>query len=366
MTNESLAQASDYAIWAAVVVLVPAMLAFLVHLALTGARATRSTAGRNTGDRERVAVGPAGEARQAGADPVARQAGAAADARRAGVDPAGPSAAEPVVPTDADAGGGGDADPAGGRTPTRRWGVIGLQLTWLATFLTVAGTVLRGVSVGRAPLGNMYEFALVTASFALVIYSAWSLRKDRLWLGAFVVLPVLVILGAAKVAWYTEASQLMPALNSIWLVIHVTIAILATALFTIGAALATAYLLRDRAEKRERVRGWVAALPDAGRLERITYGIHIVAFPLWTFTLIAGAIWAEQAWGRYWGWDPKEVWTFVIWVVYAAYLHARATNSWTTRKATWIALVGFGCVVFNYVGVNLLMTGLHSYSGVST
>ncbi|ANS78814.1 Cytochrome c-type biogenesis protein CcsA/ResC [Serinicoccus hydrothermalis] len=329
MTNDSLAQASDLAIWGAIVVLVPAMLAFLVHLASSGAAAQRRVERR---------------------EPVAVGAG-------------GPSVAAGTADLDLGAADAGPAKPAGS---SRRWGVIGLQLTFLATFLTVAGTVLRGVSVGRAPLGNMYEFALVTASFALVIYSGWSLRKDRLWLGAFVTLPVLVILGAAKVAWYTEASQLMPALNSIWLIIHVTIAILSTALFTIGAALATAYLLRDRAETRGRVRGWIAALPEAARLERITYGIHIVAFPLWTFTLIAGAIWAEQAWGRYWGWDPKEVWTFIIWVVYAAYLHARATSSWSTRRATWVALVGFGCVIFNYVGVNLLMTGLHSYSGVAT
>ncbi|WP_151525691.1 c-type cytochrome biogenesis protein CcsB [Serinicoccus kebangsaanensis] len=323
MTNETLAEASDLAIWGAVVVLVPAMLAFLVHLAVSG-----SAAGRRADQREPALT-------------VAGSPGL----------PQPPAAQHPG---------------AGAARASRRWGVVGLQLTWLATFLTLAGTVLRGVSVGRPPLGNMYEFALVTASFALVIFSGWSLRRDRLWLGAFVTLPVLVILGAAKVAWYTEASQLMPALNSIWLVIHVTIAILATALFTIGAALATAYLLRDRAETRDRVRGWIAALPEATRLERITYGIHIVAFPLWTFTLIAGAIWAEQAWGRYWGWDPKEVWTFIIWVVYAAYLHARATSSWSTRRATWIALAGFGCVVFNYVGVNLLMTGLHSYSGVAT
>ncbi|WP_281965768.1 c-type cytochrome biogenesis protein CcsB [Serinicoccus marinus] len=333
MTNDSLAQASDLSIWGAVVVLVPAMLAFLVHLAASGAAVQRRVERRAP-----VAVGAGG------ADPE-------------GVGPAG------AAPVD----GATDAPSGTNRgSSSRRWGVIGLQLTFLATFLTVAGTVLRGVSVGRAPLGNMYEFALVTASFALVIYSGWSLRRDRLWLGAFVTLPVLVILGAAKVAWYTEASQLMPALNSIWLIIHVTIAILATALFTIGAALAVAYLLRDRAETMGRVRGWIAALPEAGRLERITYGIHIVAFPLWTFTLIAGAIWAEQAWGRYWGWDPKEVWTFIIWVVYAAYLHARATSSWSTRRATWVALLGFGCVIFNYVGVNLLMTGLHSYSGVAT
>ncbi|MFK5647609.1 c-type cytochrome biogenesis protein CcsB [Ornithinimicrobium sp. LYQ121] len=323
MTNTTLAQASDYLIWGAIVVLALALLAFSVHLAVTGA--ARERRADRTRAVEMAGVGAGG-------------AGA-------------PSADDP---------------PGAHLTPSRRWGVVGLQLTWLGTLAVVAGTVLRSMSVARAPLGNMYEFALVTAAFALVVYSVWSLRQDRLWLGAFVVLPVVVILGAARLWWYTEASQLMPALDNIWLVIHVTIATLSIALFTIGAALAVAYLLRDRAERKGGARGWLAALPTAQTLERLTYGIHVFAFPLWTFALVSGAIWAEQAWGRYWGWDPKEVWTFVIWVVYAAYLHARATSGWTTRRATWVAVVGFGCIIINYTVVNLLMTGLHSYSGVSS
>lgn len=329
MTDPTLAQASDYAIWGAIVVLALAMLAFSVHLAVTGARTQRRA---EVTAREPVSVG------------AASPGGTDLDDRGAT-----PTAADPT-----------------GRPPSRGWGVAGLQLTWLATFAVIAGTALRGMSVDRAPLGNMYEFALVTASFALLVYSAWSLRQDRLWLGAFVVVPVLAILGAAKLWWYTEASQLMPALDNIWLVIHVTIATLSIALFTIGAALATAYMLRERAETNGSVRGWLAALPGAVTLERITYGIHVFAFPLWTFALISGAIWAEQAWGRYWGWDPKETWTFVIWVVYAAYLHARATSGLTTRKATWVAIAGFACIIVNYTVVNLLMTGLHSYSGVAT
>ncbi|PZU42886.1 MAG: c-type cytochrome biogenesis protein CcsB [Arsenicicoccus sp.] len=341
MTNASLAQASDIAIWAAIVVLAVAMLAFSVHLAVTGSARTRR-AERPTLDERRGVPVSAGASRHADA------------AHAPDVHAAGPGSATtvPASPTDRPA-------------PSRRWGVIGLQLTWLGTFLVVGGTVLRGLSVSRAPLGNMYEFALFTASFALVVYSAWSLRKDRLWLGAFVVVPVLLILGAAKLWWYTEASQLMPALDNIWLVIHVTIATLSIALFLLGAAVATAYLLRDSAQRKGEVRGWLAALPEAVTLERITYGVHIVAFPLWTFAVMSGAIWAEQAWGRYWGWDPKETWSFVIWVVYAAYLHARATSGWTTRKATWVAIAGFGCIVVNYTVVNLLMTGLHSYSGVA-
>ena len=332
MTDPTLAMASDYAVWAATAVLALALLAFCAHLAVTGAARERKTDVREH-EREAEAVG----------------AGAGAT----------PSPTDPATPAPA-------PSASSAPSPSRRWGVVGLQLTWLATFLVVGGTALRALAVSRAPLGNMYEFALMTASFALVIYCVWSLRKDRLWLGAFVVLPVLLIVGAARLGWYTEASQLMPALKNVWLVIHVTIATLSVGLFTIGAALATAYLLRERAERRGAVRGWLAALPGAQTLERLTYGIHVFAFPLWTFAVISGAIWAEQAWGRYWGWDPKETWSFVIWVVYAAYLHARATTGWTTRRSTWLAIAGFVCVVLNFTAVNLLMTGLHSYSGVST
>ncbi len=327
MRNETLAAASDIGVWATMGVLALAMVAFAAHLAV----------------------------QTAGARPRARAV------------PVAVGAPEPVNGERADEHG----HAAAGETPSRRWGVIGLQLTLVATVLLIAATAMRGLSVQRAPLGNMYEFALAASCFALVIYSGWSLRRDLLWLGLFVVAPVLLILGFARGAWYTEASALLPSLNSIWLVIHVTVATLTVGLFVIGFAVAVLYLLQDRREQRAslvgtsgRARSWLAALPRGEALERLTYGIHVVAFPLWTFTLIAGAIWAEQAWGRYWGWDPKEVWTFVIFVVYAAYLHARATTGWTTRKATWLAIAGFGCVVVNYAVVNVYFAGLHSYSGL--
>ena len=110
---------------------------------------------------------------------------------------------------------------------------------------------------------------------------------------------------------------------------------------------------------------WLDTVPRPAELEGLSFRLNAVGFVLWTFTLIAGAILAEHAWGRYWGWDPKEVWTFVIWVVYAAYLHSRATSSWTKRQATYVALTGMLCVIINYTVVNLLITGLHSYSGVA-
>ncbi|HKJ12069.1 MAG TPA: cytochrome c biogenesis protein CcsA, partial [Ornithinimicrobium sp.] len=309
MRNDTLAVASDIGVWVTIVLLAVAMLAFAAHLAVHAAAARPSSSVRPA----ETALAGRGSAPPAPSSP-------------------GTDRDRPRSP-----GSNGEGEVTE-QAPSRRWGVVGLQVTLLSTLVLVASTALRGLSVQRAPLGNMYEFALVACCFALVIYCGWSLRRDRLWLGLFVTGPVLLILGLARRAWYTEASQLLPSLESIWLVIHVSMATLAVGLCLIGFATATLYLLRDTAESRAagptgggEVTGWRRALPPAESLERMTYGIHVVAFPLWTFTLIVGATWAEQAWGRYWGWDPKEVWTFVIFVVYAAYLHARATAGWTTR-----------------------------------
>jgi cytochrome c-type biogenesis protein CcsB len=166
-------------------------------------------------------------------------------------------------------------------------------------------------------------------------------------------------------------SPLPPALQSYWLVLHVLVAMLGTGFFTLAAALSAAQLLQVRRRKRvesgrpERLR-LLATIPEADRLENLAYRISVVGFILWTFTLIAGAIWANHAWGRYWGWDTKEVWTFIIWVVYAGYLHARATLGWRGTGSAWLNLIGYACVLFNFGVVNVFFHGLHSYSGLPT
>jgi cytochrome c-type biogenesis protein CcsB len=182
--------------------------------------------------------------------------------------------------------------------------------------------------------------------------------------------PVLLTLGLAITVFYTDASELMPSLKSVWLVIHVTVATLSVALFTIAFSVTILHLVKAWLETQDprrmsQLRTSVnAALPTSRSLDRTAYGIHVFAFPLWTFTLIAGAIWAEQAWGHYWNWDPKEVWTFVIWVVYAAYLHARATTGWSVRSANYIAIAGYVSILVNYMVVNVFFVGQHSYSGM--
>ena len=252
----------------------------------------------------------------------------------------------------------------------RRAAGIAMMLTRLGGLLLIAAAAMRGLSVHRPPLGNMFEFALVGCLFVIVVFVAFNLRRDLRWLGLFVVGPVLLTLGLAITVFYTDASELLPSLKSVWLVIHVTVATFSVALFTIAFSVTILHLVKTWLEGQDpaamsRARTVVnTALPPARSLDRTAYGIHAVAFPLWTFTLIAGAIWAEQAWGHYWNWDPKEVWTFVIWVIYAAYLHARATTGWSPRSANYLALVGYGAILVNYMVVNVFFVGQHSYSGM--
>lgn len=259
----------------------------------------------------------------------------------------------------------------GDRGEGRRAGNIGMALTWLGTILLGLALTFRGLSVGRWPLGNMYEFSLATGFAVALVYCVMSLTRDLRWLGLFITIPVLLNLGSAITVLYAESAQLVPALNSYWLLIHVAAATVCIGAFTVGAALSGLFLVAQAAEDRVtnglapgRSAAIAQRVPAADRLDLMAYRIHAFMFPIWTFAVIAGAIWAEAAWGRYWGWDPKETWAFITWVFYAAYLHARATAGWRGRKAAYIALAGFGAIIFNYFIVNIYVQGLHSYSGL--
>jgi cytochrome c-type biogenesis protein CcsB len=335
MTNETLAQYANLAVYSAMVAFTIAMVAFAIDLA---------------GAAPRVLA----------AAPEARREPALAGA--------GPSASPPAPPVPVRV---PPATAHGPDVPRRRQAAgIAMMLTRLGALLLIAAVAMRGLSVNRPPLGNMFEFALVGCMFVVVVFVASSLRCDLRWLGLFVVGPVLLTLGLAITVFYTDASELLPSLKSFWLVIHVTVATFSVALFTIAFSVTILHLVKTWLEGQDpagmsRARASVnTALPPARSLDRTAYRIHAVAFPLWTFTLIAGAIWAEQAWGHYWNWDPKEVWTFVIWVIYAAYLHARATTGWSARAANYLALAGYGAILVNYMVVNVYFVGQHSYSGM--
>jgi cytochrome c-type biogenesis protein CcsB len=249
---------------------------------------------------------------------------------------------------------------------------IAVSLTFLAFGLHLVALTMHAVGVGRVPWANMYEFSLSAALAGVAIYLAL-LRPYRLrWLGLFVVAPALLTVGLALVVLYPRTSDtIAPNVDSYWLVIHVSAAAISGGIFTFGAAVTLLYLLRERAETRAaagelagRTSILMTRVPPAATLDRLAFRVHAFVFPLWTFAVVSGAIWAENAWGRYWGWDPKETWAFITWVVYAGYLHARVTAGWKGRRAAVIALVGFATFLFNYFGVNLLLSGLHSYSGV--
>jgi cytochrome c-type biogenesis protein CcsB len=254
-------------------------------------------------------------------------------------------------------------------TPSRA-GRFALALTGLGWLVHLSSIVARGFAAHRVPWGNMYEFSSCAAfvavtAFLLLVFRGYVERS----LGAFVMLPVVLYLGLAATKLYTAAGPLVPALNSYWIKIHVAAAITASGAFLLSGVVALLYLLKARYDEALAARksprfpvSLGSQLPAAQVLDRVSYVVIAFAFPVWTFAIIAGAIWAESAWGRYWGWDPKETWSFITWVLYAGYLHARATAGWKGRKAAWVAVAAATALVIDYYVVNIFVVGLHSYA----
>ncbi|MDR6988043.1 cytochrome c-type biogenesis protein CcsB [Paenarthrobacter nitroguajacolicus] len=260
----------------------------------------------------------------------------------------------------------GDMKYAGERRAPAR---VAVALTVLGVLIHGAGVVTRAFGAGRVPWGNMYEFLTTGAFVAVAVFLVVLIRRDLRFLGTFVIGLAIIMLVAASAAFWTPVGHLVPALQSYWLIIHVSIAVLSSALFTLTFAMSALQLVQSHRQKnlaagRPDKLGFMRLVPNALSLENLSYRINAIAFIGWTFTLMFGAIWAEKAWGRFWGWDPKEVWTFVIWVVYAGYLHARATRGWTGTRAAWLSIVGYACVIINFTLVNTVFNGLHSYSGL--
>ncbi|MFE6686501.1 c-type cytochrome biogenesis protein CcsB [Streptomyces sp. NPDC057743] len=356
--NETLAHNSNVLVYSAMAIYT---LAFVAHMA-EWVFGSRSKVGRTAAALTTEAAAPA-----AAAAPVqSAQKGGTAVLER------------PKVVTRTAAGSRDVPDGPGAHGGTEKgdlYGRIAVSLSVLAWALHVGGVVTRALSVQRAPWGNMYEFSVTFAGVAVGVYLVLLLLKKNVrWIGLPLVTTVLLTLGLAVSVLYTASDQLVPALHSYWLWIHVSCAILSGAVLYLGAVATLLFLFRDRYEAKladptGKQPGAFATsvlerLPSSASLDKFAYRVNATVFPLWTFTIIAGAIWAEAAWGRYWGWDPKEVWSFITWVAYACYLHARATVGWKGRKAAWLGLIAFACYLFNYYGVNIFVTGLHSYAGV--
>ena len=249
-------------------------------------------------------------------------------------------------------------------TRTEKTARIATAMMILGFLLLLVGVVARGVSAGRVPWGNMYEFS-ITGALAFTAAYLGALRKyDLRWLGLFVSISVLLTLGTAVTILYVPSAPLVPALKSPWLVIHVATAIISGGVFLLSNVIAGAFLFLDSMEKKGERAPWAKRLPSLDTLDQLSYRLVAFVFPLWTFAVIAGAIWAESAWGRYWGWDPKETWAFITWVAYAAYLHARVTVGWRGRRAAWLCIFAGSTFLFNYIYVNIWGTGKHTYSGL--
>jgi cytochrome c-type biogenesis protein CcsB len=339
----SYAELSTHLVWAALTVLTVSMLAFLVDLTRLGESRSdlASVARLGTRHKELVGVGAAGE-------DVTTSLGEATSR----------------VDGPAEAG-------EGARPVNRKAAAIGLSTATLGWLLLLAAIVTRGIAAGRTPWANMYEFTLVGAFVALTVFLVVGRFRDVRFLGAFVTLLAVLFLALAQEVFFVQADGVQPALQSYWLVIHVGVAITAAGILTVAFVTSVLQLLRDSRDNgsavlNHRAFRWLDALPTPGQLETLSFRLNAVGFVLWTFTLIAGSIWAEHAWGRYWGWDPKEVWTFIVWVVYAGYLHARTTRGWSGRRAAYFVVVGYACVLFNFTGVNLIFDGKHSYSGLTS
>ncbi|MEU7862915.1 cytochrome c biogenesis protein CcsA [Nonomuraea sp. NPDC049141] len=313
--EQQLAGVSDLFIVAAVLLYLAAMIGFALELAF-GRSSAESPAVRA---RQPVGVGSSGGPVDASAEPGG-----------------GPVAVEPP-----------------NWAPKAGW--LAMALGWLGWTANLFAIVTRGLAVDRWPWGNMYEFVVAICFAAVTAFLGTQLRHNVRFLGAFVMVTAALGLGFAVKVLYTAAGPVVPALNSYWVAIHVTAAILASGLFVLAGVSGILYLIRGDGASR---------LPSRADLERVAHRAIVFAFPVWTFAVIAGALWADKAWGRYWGWDPKEVWAFITWVAYAAYLHARVTAGWRGRAATIVQLVAFGCLLFNLVGVNMFISGLHSYSGL--
>lgn len=284
--------------------------------------------------------------------------------------------AQAKVLVSAGSGGAVDADPAAtpapaGAKPRFVLARIGTALTILGWLFHLGATLTRGFAAGRVPWANLYEFAMIGTLLIVLVYLVVLTRIDLRYLGTFITGLVVVLLGAAAANFYVIVTPLVDPLKSVWLIIHVFVASLSTALLALAFALSVMQLLQTRRERRvaegaaKQGPRFLATLPDATRLENLAYRFAVVGFIFWTFTLIAGAIWAQDAWGRYWGFDVKETWTFIIWVLYAGYIHARATRGWRGTPSAWLSITGFAAVIFNFAIVNVFFKGLHAYSGLS-
>jgi cytochrome c-type biogenesis protein CcsB len=237
----------------------------------------------------------------------------------------------------------------------------GLQLAFAGLLLHTLALIMRTIQSGHAPFTNMYESLsfLAWSSVLALIVVEWKFRLRRP--GAYVLLIVIALMAlASSPLMPKEAAPLVPALQSYWLWLHVSVTLLGEAFFAIAFVTSLMYLFARRREKSGR--SSESGL-TAERLDSISYRMIAIGFPLFTLGgLVFGMVWAYKAWGSYWSWDPKEVWSLITWFVFALYLHTRIVMGWKGSRSAIIAVIGFLAALFTYFGVNYLLAGLHSYA----
>lgn len=248
-----------------------------------------------------------------------------------------------------------------------KWGGMTQALIWVAIALHLTAIVLRGMATHRFPFGNLYEYVLMVTGATMVVASISLQRKEWRVLWPWLLTPILALMFYGGTKLYAASAPVVPALQSHWLPIHVTVVSLGASIGIVSGVASLLHLLRE-AQPKGKEHGFFGTvaqpLPSGKKLDQLAYRAGIVTLPTLGLGIVLGAIWAESAWGRFWGWDPKETVSFATWILYAAYLHARATPSFR-KAAPWINVVALATMVFNLFFINMVVSGLHSYAGLN-
>ena len=250
----------------------------------------------------------------------------------------------------------------------RKWAGMTQALVWVGVALHLVAFVTRGLAAGRFPLGNLYEYILFMTAVIMVVAAVVIQRKNWHTVWPWLLFPMVIAMFLNSTVFHMQAAPVVPALQSYWLPVHVSSVSIGASVGLVSGAFALLYLLRMRQPRGEEhgVLGAIARpLPDAKTLDQIAYKTAVVTLPLFGIGIVFGAIWAEVAWGRFWGWDAKETVSMVTWILYAAYLHARATAGWKSTAAAWINVFAMAMTIFNMTYVNTVVAGLHSYAGLN-
>ncbi len=249
--------------------------------------------------------------------------------------------------------------------------LVATIIAWIGLGLNTAGIYLRyaesaAMGFRQAPLSNLYESVVFFGWSILLIYLLFDLKYKQRAVGAFVMPIAFIFMTWAQLRLNDAIAPLVPALQSNWLTYHVITCFIGYAAFAVAAGVSVMYLIKvnkedDGSSSSSPAGGMLAMFPSTKILDDINYKAIMVGFPMLTLGIVTGAAWANYAWGTYWSWDPKETWSLIVWFIYAAFLHARFTRGWVGKKAAYLSIIGFAATIFCYLGVNLLLSGLHSY-----